>query len=238
MRSGQDRIYRGHPSGGFMLVEVLATMTISALVLAALFSVVSLTLRSSATIERRSETIEQRTRLIAALSREIERAVPVRWAGSDGAFIFSGTARSIVFAAETPSPGGSDQVAAIFLDSAAAVTRRIGLVESDARSFEDIAIGRPEIMVGKPYQLAFSYYARLPDGREALLENWSDPLQWPVAVRLTVSDGMGSASTIRLKLAVDAEPGCGLPETGRCSLAPATAPGEEAIFSLTGGGGG
>ena len=221
-----------------MLVEVLATMTISALLLAALFSVASLTLRSSGKIERLSEEIEERTRLIAALSREIERALPVRWAGKDDAFIFNGTASNIAFAVEVPLPGGVTDMAAVFVDGAAGVTRRVVEVGPAMASFGDVAGGRSEVMADSRYRVKFSYFARLSDGREALLDTWPDARQLPVAIQLIVSGRDGTTSVARVKLGVDAEPGCGLPKAGRCSLAPATAPGEEATSRLTSGDGG
>src|SRR5262249_37413452 len=96
------RFRRRDKRGGLMLVEVLTTMTISVLLLAALLSFASLTYRTSSRIERESDELEQRTQLIAALSREIERAIPVRWAGKNAPVIFGGSAHRIAFAAEIP----------------------------------------------------------------------------------------------------------------------------------------
>jgi type II secretory pathway pseudopilin PulG len=211
---------RGNGQDGFLLVEVLATMTISALLLAALFSITSMTMRISSRIERQTEQIEDRTRLLAALSREVARATPVRWAGKNGAFVFSGNQRSLAFAAEFPSPNGGSEVKAVFIDSSGAITRRIAEIGPAAASFDGITIGQVEAMSDGRYKLAFAYFARLGDGREALVETWPDASQFPVAIRITLSGADGTMSSTRLKFAVDAEPGCGFPDTGRCSLRP------------------
>jgi general secretion pathway protein J len=236
-RTEPSEIERGDRRAGFLLVEVLATMTISALLLAALFSITSLTARVSGRIERKTAQIEDRTRLLAALAREIERAAPLRWAGKNGTFIFGGNARSLTFATEFPSPNNVSEVKAVFIDSAGAITRRVALVGPTATSFTDIAIGQPESMSGNQLELTFSYFARLPDGQEALLQTWPDATRFPVAIRLTLSGADGPMSSLRVKLAVDAEPGCGFPEAGGCSLRP-IANKEQAVSSLPNGDGG
>lgn len=221
-----------------MLVEVLATMTISALILAALFSIASLTFRASASVERHSDAIEQRSRLLSTLSREIERARPVRWAGKDGDFLFQGSTRSLAFAAEVPSTDGTMEMMAIAIDGAQGVVRRAGSIAPDALSFDDIAMRSPESMADNTFNLAFAYYARLPDGREALMDDWPDARQLPSAIRLTVSGRDGMTSVLRVRLAVDAETGCGFPKAGHCSLSPPTAPDEAAASQPTKGDGG
>lgn len=229
---------RGGHRDGFTLVEVLATMTISALLLAALFSIASTTTSVSHRVERQANAIEERTRLLAALAREIRQAAPIRWAGADGAFIFSGTTRSLGFAADSLSPDGTTDVVAIVIDAGDTVTRRVGNIGPNARSFEDIAIGQPEAMIDGRYRLALAYYSRLADGREALLDAWADPRQMPRAVRLTLTGKDGTTTTLRVRLGVDAEPGCGFPKSGHCSFVPVATPGEEASSKSTGGDGG
>ena len=220
-----------------MLVEVLATMTISALLLAALFSITSLTMRVSGRIEKQSQRIEERTRLLSALTREIERAVPMRWAGENPSFIFIGSERNLAFAAVSPSANGGTEIRAISIDSEGDIARRVAVVGPDARSFADLVMGAAEVMADKRYRLAFAYFARLPDGREALVQAWPNGTQFPVAVRLTVSSPEGGVSSIRINFAVDAEPGCGFPGGGRCGLRPAVNK-QSTVNSIALGGGG
>ena len=220
-RTRSSEIDRGDRRAGFLLVEVLATMTISALLLAALFSITSLTLRISGHVERQTAQIEDHTRLLAALTREIERAVPIRWAGRNATFIFSGNPRSLTFAAEFQTADNGSEVRAVFIDSATTVVRRVAVVGPAATSFDDIAIGQPESMSDNRLKVTFAYFARLPDGQEAMLQTWPDATQFPVGIRVTLSGADGRASSVRVKLTVDAEPGCGFPDGGRCSLRPA-----------------
>lgn len=227
---------RGNGRDGFLLVEVLATMTISALLLAALFSITSLTMRISGRVERQAEQIEDRTRLLAALSREVARAMPVRWAGKNGGFIFRGDQRSVAFAAEFPSPNGRSDVRAVFIDGNGTITHRVAEVRPIAASFNDIAIGQQEAMSDGRYKLAFAYFARLEDGREALVETWPDASQFPVAIRITLSAADGTTSSMRAKFSVDAEQGCAFPDTGRCSLRSVNS--DEAVSQTIDAGGG
>jgi type II secretory pathway pseudopilin PulG len=229
-------VYRHDRQAGFLLVEVLATMTISALLLAALFSITSMTLRASARIERQTQQIEMRIRLLSALAREIQRAVPARWAGRNAGFIFMGDRQRVAFATELPSPGGATETVAVFIDGAKAITRRVAIVDPAASSFAELAIGRPEPLSNGELRLAFAYFARLADGREALVETWPDARQYPVAVQVMLSDRAGERSTMRVRLNVDAEPGCDFPDSGRCSLRAAKTQNIASSVAIGGGG--
>lgn len=211
---------RADARAGFLLVEVLATMTISALLLAALVSIASVTMRTSSRIEGRSEAIENGTRILAALSRDIERGAPIRWAGKDAGFVFIGRDRGLVFASEVRLADGTSNIIAIGIDGGESIARRMANISPNAASFDDLAFDPPETIAGGRYSLAFAYYGRLPDGREALTDVWRDQSQLPVAVRLTLSDAAGTTTTLRVKLGVDAEPGCGFPKKGNCGLRP------------------
>lgn len=211
---------RGDPQSGFLLVEVLATMTISALLLAALVSVASMTMRMSTRIERQSETIENGTRILAALSRDIERGLPIRWAGKGAGFVFIGQGRSLVFASEIRLADATTDVVAIQIDGGNGLARRVASIPPNATSLDNLAFTPPESIAARRFKLAFAYYGRLPDGRETLADLWLDPDQLPVAVRLTLSDAAGATSTLRVRLDVDAEPGCGFPQKGHCGLRP------------------
>jgi type II secretory pathway pseudopilin PulG len=213
-------ITRGNAQDGFLLVEVLATMTISALLLAALLSVASLTMRMSGRIERQSARIENGTLILAALSREIERAAPTRWAGKEPGLVFNGTERSMVFAREIKLVDGVTNLSAIQIDGDRGAIRRAPDIPPQTESFNDLAFEQQTAIWAKEYKLTFAYYGRLPDGREVLTAAWENASQLPVAVRLTLWGADGTRSMLRVKLDTDAEPGCGFPKKGNCSLRP------------------
>lgn len=217
---GRKHNGRANPSAGFLLVEVLATMTISALLLVALFSIASVATRSSGRLARETEHIESTTRIFAALSREVARAAPIRWAGKSGGFVFSGSKRSLVFAREVRLADGSTTIGAAHIESGKGLNRRVAIVSPGAESVADLAFGAPETIADGRFSLALAYYGRLPDGRETLTDIWQNPHQLPVAVRLTLFEADGTSSVLRVKLDIDAEPGCGFPKKGRCGLRP------------------
>ncbi|UVC12608.1 prepilin-type N-terminal cleavage/methylation domain-containing protein (plasmid) [Rhizobium sp. TH2] len=221
-------IIRGKARSGFLLVELLATMTISALLLAALFSIASLTTRMSGRIQRQSESIENGTLILAALSRDIERAAPIRWAGKDAGLVFNGAERSMVFARETKFADGGTNLNAIQIDGDRGFIRRAPDIPPQAISFSDLAFEQPAAIWSDGYVVTFAYYGRLPDGREVLTTAWENASQLPVAVRLTLWRADKTRSTLRVKLDTDAEPGCGFPEKGSCSLRPGAKPSDRA----------
>lgn len=222
------KIVRGDARGGFLLVEVLATMTISALLLAALFSIASMTTRVSGRIERQSERIENGSLILAALSRDIKRAVPIRWAGKNAALVFDGTERSMAFARETNAADGATTLSAIQIDGERGLIRRALAVPPQTESFGDLGYEPQAAIWGAGYKLTFAYYGRLPDGREVLTTAWENATQLPVAVRLTLRGIDGTRLTVRVKLDADAELGCGFPDKGNCSLRPVAKPSDRA----------
>lgn len=232
-RCGAQRgaIIRGNIRGGFLLVEVLATMTIGALLLAALFSIASLTMRMSGRIERQSVQIENGSSILAALSREIERALPIRWAGSEGGIVFHGNERSMAFAREAQSADKTIHMNAVQIDGEQGFIRRAPDISPQALSFGDLSYQHPASIWTGRYKLTFAYYGRLPDGREVLTAAWENATQLPVAVRLTLRGADGTKSVLRVKLGADAEPGCGFPEKGNCSLRPNAKPSDRAQSS-------
>lgn len=224
---------RGQPAGrgareGFLLVEVLATMTISAFLLAALFSIASFVIRASGRVENRSETIENRGRVLASLSREIEQIAPLRWAGKGSGFVFLGTRSTLAFASRKTSTDTGDIVQAVFLDAGrSGLSRRLAAVSPVATSFRDLRIGPADTVFGRQYSVAFAYYGRAEGNREALQDAWQDPSQLPAAIRITLRGADGTEETMRIQIRADAETGCAQPGDATCSLRPVSIAPEE-----------
>jgi hypothetical protein len=209
------------PREGFLLVEVLATMTISAFLLAALFSVAAMTTRVAGRVDRQSLGIENESRIMAALTREIERIAPIRWPGRGAGFVFSGTDTKLVFAHEVDVADGGTDIEAVYLEGGpTGMARRTGSVSPVAQSFADVATSRAESVFDDRYAIRFAYYSQLADGREALMEAWTDAAQLPVAVRVTLKGRDGREAMARIRLLVDTEPGCAYPQKAVCRLRP------------------
>jgi hypothetical protein len=72
---------RGTDRSGFLLVEALAALSISAFILLGLTSTISLMMRGADRTAARAEEIEIAGRTLAALDREIRLAARPRWSG-------------------------------------------------------------------------------------------------------------------------------------------------------------
>ncbi|MFB2553938.1 hypothetical protein [Ensifer soli] len=213
------------------MVEALATMTISAFLLVALASVVALVMRASYRSARLSETVEQSSRIVDALARDIGAAAPIRWAG--GGFVFTGSQTALTFARTLRQPDGASTIQLVSLAGKGNMTIETASgLPPDARGPTDITAEGQGIVFQQGRTIRFAYFSRLEDGREALTDTWTSPDAMPVAVRATVRDATGATlGTVRIPFRIDAEPGCAAPERGHCGLAPRVAddPGTEPV---------
>lgn len=207
---------------GFLLVEALATMAISTFLLVAMASVVSLTLRASQRAERTSQDVEETSRTLAALMRDIEQVEPVRWAGAGAGFVFEGTADSLSFARKAPLPDGS-------FESRFVSFRRAGLdliaqervLPPTATGPGDLGLVSLQDVLQKRYRVQFAYFSRLDAGQEALTDSWDNDSLLPVAVRISLFDRDGAVrGSVRIPILVDAEPGCAAPGKALCNFVP------------------
>lgn len=196
-------------------------MTISAFLLTALLSVVSFTLNASSRVDRRTESTERVSRVFAALSRDLEAIAPLRWAAPKGGFVFAGSPDRLLFARQERSDAGVPEDKVIILQASGnRLLRSEAALSSLALSEIDINAAAPQDILDGRYQLRFAYFSRLPDGREALTDGWADPAQMPVAIQLSLSDGKAPPiASARVRIRVDAEPGCAAPTKAVCSLA-------------------
>lgn len=218
------RAKRGPPArdrrDGYILVEVLATMTISALVLVGLVSVMSLVMRTSGRTGAASQEVEDRGRIVAALTREIEGIRPIRWAGQNPGFVFQGTDHGVVFARRIALPDGTADDRVVFLQG-----NQKQLIRKDVpllpgyQGFVDLPTNGQPVLLQARYTIRFAYFARLDGGQEALVPAWTRTDQLPVAIRVSLVDDRGSPITAtRIAVHVDAEPGCAAPGHGVCGL--------------------
>eukprot|EP01035_Chromulina_nebulosa_P010374 gene10374-13943_t len=201
--SGDAR--RRKPDGGYLLVEVLATMTISAFVLSALFSMAFFTIRASERLDRRTMDTENITRVIAALSREIEQAAPLRWAGPGAGFVFQGGTQDLLFARQTAAADQAIDDRATLMQSRGdqLFLREAPLLPSD-RGITDLSPGPASAMLDTPLRVRFAYFSRAENGVEALTDIWTDPAHMPVAIRVSMTTGDGIlVASARIRLRVD-----------------------------------
>lgn len=205
---------------GYILVEVLATMTVSALVLVGLVSVMSLVTRVSGRTSTTSQEIEDQSRIVATLTREIEDILPIRWSGQNPGFVFQGTDHGIVFARQIALPDGAVDDRVVFLQSNGKqlIRKEVPLLPG-YQGFNYLPLNGTPVLLQNHYTVRFAYFGRLDGRQEALLPAWTRSDQLPLAIRVSLVDERGSPiAATRIAVHVDAEPGCAAPGQGICGL--------------------
>lgn len=205
---------------GYLLVEVLATMTISAMVLVGLVSVMHLVIHASQRTAIVSEKIEDSSAIISALARELESISSIRWAGANGGFVFQGTDHGVVFAREVDLPDGTADHRVVLLQGKG---HQLTLSEMPLLpGYQSLSYlphdDNPTLLQNK-YTVRFAYFSRFDNGQEVLVPTWTRVDQLPVAVRISLVDDNGhfKAGT-RVEIRVDAELGCAAPDQAVCGF--------------------
>ena len=208
--------------GGFILVEAIAVLLLSGMVMLTLLIATDLVTRNSAAATRRANAIEGLSTGLAALRRDITAASFVR-AGNEpeSPLLFQGGPRSLSFARSGDDDGA---VAALVRVESRYEEGRGLLVRSEApmgvqrAGLSGAAFGDPVVLLTGPWTYRLSYGAA-GVGPIVWQESWTDTKKLPRAIRLEILDGRsGRAIQIPLVvgLKVDAEIRCEPSEAGGC----------------------
>lgn len=215
-------------SDGFILVEVLVTMMISAFLLVVLFSVVSLTVRSFERTSRTGEEMETTSRVLSALKRDIGLVSRVTFSGEDAGFVFTGTRDHLIYAYErVRGELGEMRVANLAVEvvqGGYALRRSEAVFVPSVGHVEELSFGAPEDIYIGPLVVRFAYFDVLADGGEALVDEWTQSTKLPTAIRITFGGAGATAPELllRIPLLITADPGCAAPEVATClSIEPA-----------------
>ena len=207
----------GGSTAGFLLTEALVTMVIGAFILVALASAVQMMSRAGERSAALSRDIEATSRSLAALGRDLRSTARARWAG--GGFVFSGSARGMMFA-RVGEAGDLRLIRFAVEDgSTSRVTRVDAAFPPFARGLADIGPGAVSQLYAGRFAVRFAYARALGAG-EALVDAWDLPGDMPTAVRVALLDPANGdlVSVLRIPLVIDAESGCAAPEKGLCSF--------------------
>lgn len=196
--SGGTGRVAGAGRDGFLLVEALATLLLSALILAGLAGVLALMVRAGDRLAARVDAAETSRALVMALTRDLAPASRARWPaaapGEAGPYVFSGDAGTLTFARETDA--GS--VLVTYLAAAGGLTRTATPLPPGAAGTAELAAGVPETVSDLPVR--FAYVGR---GAAGAVESWPSGPAMPAAVEVAIA-GTGT----RIALRIDADVGC------------------------------
>lgn len=196
---------------GFILAEALVSMAISAFVLVALISLVSMVTRASARLSAANLDVETQTRTLAILSNKLEEIAPLRWAGPGGALIFSGRPTSLTFARQPLSPTEPEEFVTL-TSIGMALSEERGPLPPDATA---LPIARSATPVQQRYAVRFAYFGRGDGETEVLVDRWEKADEMPVAIRVSLFTADGSpAGALRIPIRITGEIGCAKP--GSC----------------------
>ncbi|MFD1703828.1 type II secretion system protein J [Methylopila henanensis] len=210
--------------GGFLLVEALATLAISAVVIAGLLTLGGLMARAVDRAALRAEGAETSTRPLSVVAREIEGLARRRFAGPDGRFVFLGAPDRLAFAVAPRQDDGLRAPVAVAYQAAGPgqLLRAEAPLLVGARSLDDVVFGEPVRIDLGGLDARFAYVERRPDGTTVVTDQWSEAASLPVAVRIELIEPEGGVARASrtARLIAQSEPGCAAPGKAPCSSAP------------------
>ena len=175
---------------GFTLVELLLALTLTGLIMVALYSGLRVGTRASDAAETRAAMTEDQRAVIGFISRRVSRTYPLVWLDqAQQRLVFRGGSRSLIFTANSPirgEPGGL-YIGAIELVSGGRLVFTYWRAEPDL----DDPLVAPEdarrtVMLNHVQDALFSYYgkSRRVTGWH---DTWNDDKRLPARVRLKIN---------------------------------------------------
>ena len=204
-----------HRDAGFALVESIAVLALSALVLLGLLIASSLITRNSAAAARRVNSVETLATGLEALRRDLAGARFARGgAGEDAPLLFEGRPNAVGFVTGESEVTGARSDTMIWIGAQGGAAAG-SLVRSSARlspqmtSFAEGQFSNPVLVLAGPWSYRFSYAEFGPAGPEWRAA-WSGQKKLPGAVRLEVLNRAGRPTLppVVIALRIDAEAKC------------------------------
>lgn len=228
MSAVRARRPRRDARGGFLMVEALAVLAISAAILLALGSLTRLMLHQADSLAERTARLERTEQGLSALSRDIRRMARARWDGPDRErFVFAGEPWRLLFALDRPAADGSAlrETVAVLLRSEGSgtggrLTRAEAPLPPGLPGPGALAFGPERVLYEGPARIRFAYMVPRSDTTpELIVDAWPQAAPPPAAVRVGLADpGTGDvASSLRVPVLTEAEPGCVRARTHYCS---------------------
>jgi general secretion pathway protein J len=210
---------------GFTLVEVLAALVVTLLLVVALTPFVGQMLATWARGTETTRAVELVTRGVGLLRHDLRHAIV--WTGygkTEDLMLFRGNEVSMSFPVATglaPSRDGLEMVSITVdasRDGRALVRRRAPLVGSTYTSFRD-----PIVLFSGPFRYVFRYFPREGPG----LPMWVNTQEPPARVELTIADERGPIFTAPLEIPLFASLSAACLASTNLPGCPASAPTED-----------
>jgi general secretion pathway protein J len=212
---------------GYVMIEALAALAVSAMVLAALPLASGILIRSWEKATTGSDTLDRLSTGLSVVRREISEMRRDRFfeRGGDGPYAFLATSNSLGMVVPDHS-GRSKTGQDIILIAPRAEANGNSLVRGmasfrpDMKNFESLKLDDEVVLLSGPWKYRFYYAAR--ERRELKwYDRWLDEQDLPLAIRLDVLDyitGKRVIPSLVVPLRVLAEPGCIDERGGECGI--------------------
>jgi general secretion pathway protein J len=206
---------RGDRRDGFALIESVAVLALSALVLLTLLIAAGLVTRNAGAASRRTHEVESLATAFAAIRRDLAAAMFVRTEPDpESPLLFEGGAGSIGFAVERDAPdlgysASLIRIEARYENGRGMLTRSSARLYPDVSSLAGAAYGDEAVLMNGPWSYRFAY-ANAASGALQWSETWTNTAALPAAIRLEVMDASGAmiVPPFVARLGVDAELNC------------------------------
>jgi len=205
---------RQRAGGGFTLVELLLALTLTGLIMVALYSGLRIGTRASDAAETRAALTEDQRAVAGFISRQVSRVYPLVWLDqAEEQLVFRGRSRSLIFTANSPirgEPGGL-YIGAIELVSGGRLVFTYWRADPD---LGDPLVApehaRRTVMLRHVEEALFSYYGK-SRRVTAWHDTWNDDKRLPARVRLIIKTARHGNWPV-LVIPVHAEPDTGEPQ--------------------------
>lgn len=200
---------------GFLLADMLATLTISALVLVGLVGLGPLMLRTADRSVAAIDATDGLGRTLMSLDHLVRSASRARLDGSAARlFLFDGDERHLVLASREHEAGALPVTRAVAIRSEpdGSVSRAEAAIPVTLAAIGDLNFGPARMISAGPIRLRFAYEGAAPAGKGAapVVPLWAVGDRMPVAVTIDAVDvATGrTVASVRSVIAADTDIGC------------------------------
>lgn len=210
---------------GFALVESIAVLALSGLVLLTLVIATDLVSRNSAAAARSANAIETLTMGLGAVRRDLQGAQFIRvGASEEDPILFSGAPQAVAIAVENDGTGTNDGEALVLIearyeDGRGVLIRSSAKLRPGASGFGGAAFENHAVIMSGPWRYRFAY-SDPQAGTERWRNEWTAANRMPSAIRLDVlsEDGNQVIPSLVVRMRVESG-GCADPAKIECVAA-------------------